>query len=50
MAHTTEVFGWRVDLLAILFIATRVLYLLFYWRDLVWQLSVVWAVRSAACY
>lgn len=49
MAHSTEVFGWWVDLLAILFIATRVLYLLFYWRDLAWQRSMVWTVGLVCC-
>lgn len=49
MAHTTEVFGWWVDLLAILFIVTRVLYLLFYWRDLAWQRSMVWTVGLVCC-
>lgn len=49
MAHTTEVFGWWVDLLAILFIVTRVLYLLFYWRDLAWQRSLVWTVGLVCC-
>jgi len=49
MAHTTDVFGWWVDLLAILFIASRVLYLLFYWRDLAWQRSLVWVVGLLCC-
>lgn len=49
MAHTTEVFGWWVDLLAILFIVTRVLYLLCYWRDLPTPRSLIWAVGLLCC-
>ncbi|WP_437882191.1 MAPEG family protein [Pseudomonas sp. LRF_L74] len=49
MAHTTEVFGWWVDLLAILFIVSRVLYLLFYWRDLAWQRSLVFCIGLFCC-
>lgn len=49
MAHTTDVFGWWVDLLAIVFVVSRVLYLLFYWRDLAWQRSLVWVVGLLCC-
>lgn len=49
MAHTTDVFGWWVDLLAILFIVSRGLYLVFYWRDLAWQRSLVWSVGLGCC-
>lgn len=49
MAHTTQVFGWWVDLLAILFIVTRVLYLVFYWRDIATLRSTVWVVGLVCC-
>lgn len=49
MAHTTEVFGWWVDALAVLFILSRVFYLLLYWRDLAWQRSLVWTVGLVCC-
>lgn len=49
MAHTTQVFGWGIDLLAVLFVASRVLYLLLYWWDLAWQRSLVWIFGLVCC-
>jgi uncharacterized MAPEG superfamily protein len=44
MAHTTQTAGWLIDTLAIIFVITRILYLLCYWADLAWQRSLVWFV------
>jgi len=44
MAHTTQTAGWLIDSLAIIFVITRVIYLLCYWGDLAWQRSLVWVV------
>ncbi|WP_030131721.1 MAPEG family protein [Pseudomonas sp. QTF5] len=44
MAHTTQTAGWLIDALAIIFVITRVIYLLCYWGDLAWQRSLVWFV------
>jgi uncharacterized MAPEG superfamily protein len=44
MAHTTQTQGWLIDLLAIVFVITRVLYLLLYWNDKSSQRSLVWLV------
>lgn len=44
MAHTTQTAGWLIDTLAIIFVITRVIYLLCYWADLAWQRSLVWFV------
>ena len=44
MAHTTQTAGWLIDLLAIIFVITRIIYLLCYWVDLAWQRSLVWSV------
>lgn len=44
MAHTTQTAGWLIDTLAIIFVITRVIYLLCYWGDLAWQRSLVWIV------
>ncbi|MHC8391033.1 MAPEG family protein [Pseudomonas sp. MDT2-39-1] len=44
MAHTTQTAGWLIDSLAIIFVITRVVYLLCYWADLAWQRSLVWFV------
>lgn len=49
MAHTTQMFGWWIDLLAILFIITRVLYLILYWRDAPTLRSLVWVVGLLCC-
>jgi len=42
MAHTTQTAGWLIDCLAIIFVITRVIYLVCYWKDLAWQRSLVW--------
>ncbi|MGX0888928.1 putative MAPEG superfamily protein [Pseudomonas sp. ADAK2 TE3594] len=42
MAHTTQTAGWLIDALAIIFVITRILYLLCYWADLAWQRSLAW--------
>ncbi|WP_223416197.1 MULTISPECIES: MAPEG family protein [unclassified Pseudomonas] len=44
MAHTTQMAGWLIDSLAIIFVITRVIYLVCYWSDLAWQRSLVWFV------
>ncbi|MBZ9785467.1 MAPEG family protein [Pseudomonas sp. REP124] len=44
MAHTTQTAGWLIDLIAIVFVIARVIYLLCYWKDLAWQRSLVWLV------
>jgi uncharacterized MAPEG superfamily protein len=44
MAHVTQTHGVLVDVLALTFVVARVLYLLFYWTDMHWQRSLVWAV------
>jgi uncharacterized MAPEG superfamily protein len=44
MAHTTQTAGWLIDVLAIIFVISRVIYLLCYWGDLAWQRSLVWVV------
>ena len=44
MAHTTQTAGWLIDALAIIFVITRIIYLLCYWGDLAWQRSLVWFV------
>lgn len=44
MAHVTQSSGWLVDVLAVVFVVSRVLYLLCYWADLHWQRSAVWIV------
>ena len=44
MAHTTQTAGWLIDLLAIIFVISRIIYLLCYWGDLAWQRSLVWFV------
>jgi len=49
MAHGTGVFGWWPDLLAVLFVASRGLYLVFYWCDMAWQRSLVWVVGLLCC-
>jgi len=47
MAHTTQTYGFLIDILAVTFVVSRVLYLLFYWWDLHWQRSLVWVVGLA---
>ncbi|WP_263142943.1 MAPEG family protein [Pseudomonas sp. RIT-PI-AD] len=49
MAHSAHVFGYLVDLLAVIFVVSRVLYLFCYLRDLHWQRSLVWAVGMLCC-
>jgi uncharacterized MAPEG superfamily protein len=44
MAHTTQTAGWLIDSLAIIFVITRIIYLLCYWGDLAWQRSLVWVI------
>ncbi|WP_367374783.1 MAPEG family protein [Pseudomonas lini] len=44
MAHTTQTAGWLIDTLALIFVITRIIYLLCYWGDLAWQRSLVWFV------
>ncbi|AZD28453.1 MULTISPECIES: MAPEG family protein [Pseudomonas] len=44
MAHVTQTQGWLIDGLAIVFVITRVIYLLCYWADLAWQRSLVWFI------
>ena len=44
MAHVTQTHGVLVDVLAVIFVVARVLYLLCYWADLHWQRSLVWGV------
>ncbi|KPH02401.1 hypothetical protein AEQ67_01985 [Pseudomonas sp. RIT-PI-q] len=44
MAHTTQTAGWLIDTLAIIFVITRIIYLLCYWGDLAWQRSLVWFI------
>ncbi|KAA5843229.1 MAPEG family protein [Pseudomonas chlororaphis] len=44
MAHTTQTQGWLIDGLAMVFVITRVIYLLCYWADLAWQRSLVWFI------
>lgn len=44
MAHVSNTHGVLVDVLAIIFVVSRVLYLLCYWWDLHWQRSLVWSL------
>lgn len=44
MAHVSHADGTVVDALAVTFVVTRVLYMIFYWADLHWQRSVVWVI------
>lgn len=44
MAHVTQTHGALVDVLAVTFVVSRVLYLLCYWYDLHWQRSLVWVL------
>lgn len=44
MAHVTQTHGQLVNILAVIFVIARVLYLLLYWADLHWQRSLVWIV------
>lgn len=49
MAHVTQTFGVLVDVLAVVFVISRVLYLAFYWWDMHWQRSLVWVVGLLCC-
>ncbi|QKZ03861.1 MULTISPECIES: MAPEG family protein [Pseudomonas] len=44
MAHTTQTQGWFVDLLAIVFIIARIVYLYLYLNDKASMRSLVWTV------
>ncbi|MGC1329727.1 MAPEG family protein [Pseudomonas sp.] len=44
MAHTTQTQGWVIDLLAIIFIICRLIYLPLYWYDKPSQRSLVWVI------
>jgi uncharacterized MAPEG superfamily protein len=44
MAHTTQMQGWLIDLLAIVFVVARVLYLWLYLADKASPRSLVWVV------
>ncbi len=47
VAHATNTQGSLIDILAVLFVVSRVLYLGLYWADLAWQRSLVWVVGLA---
>lgn len=47
VAHVTQTQGALIDVLAVLFVIARVLYLVLYWADLAWQRSLVWVVGLA---
>ncbi|MCY1280190.1 MAPEG family protein [compost metagenome] len=49
MAHATQTQGWFVDLLAIIFIVSRVIYLFLYWNDKASLRSLVWVVGLVCC-
>ena len=49
MAHATQTQGWFVDLLAIIFIVSRVIYLFLYWNDKASVRSLVWALGLVCC-
>ncbi|MCY1225226.1 MAPEG family protein [compost metagenome] len=49
MAHVTQSQGLLVDLLAIVFILSRVLYLFLYWNDKASLRSLVWVVSLVCC-
>ncbi|MCO6059308.1 MAPEG family protein [Pseudomonas sp. MOB-449] len=49
MAHVTQSQGWFIDLLAIVFIVTRILYLFLYWNDKASLRSLAWVVGLACC-
>ena len=48
MAHTTQTYGFLIDILAVTFVVSRVLYMLFYWWDLHWQRSLQKCAIGAA--
>lgn len=49
VAQVTQTQGWFVDLLAILFIVSRVLYLFLYWNDKATLRSLVWVIGLVCC-
>ncbi|MDE3736642.1 MULTISPECIES: MAPEG family protein [Pseudomonas] len=49
MSHVTQTHGYFVDLLAIIFIVSRVLYLFLYWNDKATLRSLVWVVGLVCC-
>ncbi|MDH4581800.1 MAPEG family protein [Pseudomonas sp. BN415] len=49
MSHVTQTHGYFVDLLAIIFIVSRVLYLFLYWNDKATLRSLVWFVGLVCC-
>ncbi len=49
IAHLTQAPQERVDILAIIFIAARVAYLVCYLADLHWARSLVWMLGFVAC-
>lgn len=49
MAHVTQTQGYFVDLLAVVFILSRILYLFLYWRDLATARSTTWVVGLVCC-
>ena len=49
MAHTTDTRGWLIDLLALVFIVSRVIYLFLYWNDIHLLRSLVWVVGLVCC-
>lgn len=44
MAHVSQTQGLLVDGLAVLFVISRLLYMLCYWADWHWQRSLVWGI------
>lgn len=49
MATSASVVGAWTDMLAIIFVVARVLYLICYWADWHWQRTLVWSVGLASC-
>lgn len=49
VAHSTQTQGYFVDLLAVLFVVSRVLYLFLYWNDKPSLRSLVWVVGLLCC-
>ncbi|WP_044875214.1 MAPEG family protein [Pseudomonas sp. LFM046] len=49
VAHSTQTQGYFIDLLAALFVVSRVLYLFLYWNDKSSLRSLVWVVGLLCC-
>ncbi|MGH8434270.1 MAG: MAPEG family protein [Pseudomonas sp.] len=49
MAHVTQTHGRLVDLLAVFFVVSRVLYLFLYWNDKHQLRSLVWVAGLLCC-